>query len=1196
MLIISILFFHDTEADQQRVIVESDYGELVVHPGQEADYVFTVENNGTVSDRYLIEISREYQWDTSVVVIVLESNGELLPYTVTETGVLTTEGLPAGDRIFVQVRIFIPMLTGNDEWNSDHGLDSGDFSTISLWAYSMGDDFTSAGTDQFEARMTAYHGVGIETYPDSRSVSTIGEEGDRIALYQLSITYLSNDGLGDVIRLGVVSGVSPQWGVFLNYFVFNPHKPGQVFNTTLSVVAPVGMEWTSDPWEVQVRGWVNSGNGTTISTFTYLKKTGKVSIFVEGSTVTCDPGQRVPFQISVQNLGNTRDSFSMVISSQKQSHWIEMDSNETEQVNPYETTDFSIRILVPTLGAPPNGSLVNFSISAFSNLSGGVVNDTIRFSVLVGITRNASIQLTTTSSILVLPEETRKFGVTLINTGNLPEEIRVHLELNIKIDGVPYNDRITLWNVVISREREFLQIGESFSSEIAITASNKILLGERVNITIRAVPTKSSKDPSNFEAVNGTVIVGNYTEISIIPESQIQHGKPNETVEHPIIIRNDSDHNISINGSSSGNLFLNITNDKNTEMEYWLWTPSNFTILPYTESKIYIFLKIPRMALAHTYYNLSVNIKGYYNITKEIAVKVTQVFEVELKFMDTSHKIIQGTKTNYTLTVLNNGNGKDVVELKIFGTEEYWKISFQNSTISIEPYSEKSISVYVTSPSTNEYHGRSGEGVRYLINATSTYSYYEIFTPFTYLTFIGVEPPEDTLRSYYTFDPNLSNETYSIGTVHGYCYQEKSIIYTFTFMNLGEGPDTMFVVPEMFPPSYINITLRHESGEEITGSFTAPDYVPITLYLEIHVSTIVSPFAIDTSPLYFKINSPVGSASFSIKTEILYLDLYIQKIEVPTSLAEGNEVEVKIIVSTASGLSDSTSDIYWIDYVINIRIVGYFDGDRVFEHIIDSLKIGATTIVTITWKTPALNWNEKEKKDFLSVHIEDYETYQGDVETYKDNNQMRNKVTIRDAYLTDRSNMESITSLSLFITLMIMGFFIYSKIGKLLLRKKQRRKSFYVLTSVIMALLWGSIFNFPWQYAFGDGNTAGLFLSYLSIIVVFPCLIIFISNRTRSTRIVGISSIIMFPLYLIALSAGAGIDAILQTFVSTIDLEISGNVIAFPLWYLILIYFAFGILMNNWMKQRYNATKKFIEDIDSGLNSAIMELRGRRHV
>ena len=1191
IILVALCISTSSSGESERVKVTGIDGDLLVHPGQNARYNFSVKNNATVSDRYLLEIALEYAWEGEVISITSEANGEPVSFIGSETGMITTTGLPAGKGLLVEIMIHIPMLGGDEDWNTQNGLMSGSYCTISLWASSMSDDFTSKGTDKFEARMAAHHNVALEAVPDTLFVTTVGEESERIANYALKATYLSNDGNGDVVFLDVSTEIPSLWNVFLGESVFFSPAPGMTFNTSLSVVAPVGEEWTPEPLLVGVRGEVTSGNGSEVTTRTYLKKTGRASLFVENDTVICNPGEQVKHPLSIQNLGNAEDSFAISIMEGEESHWIILESNLTEPVQPFDITEFFIYILVPTEGAPPYGSTMNFTISATSDLSKDGETDSITLKVVVGIRRNSSMTIFGDTNGVVLPGKNLSFESLMTNTGNLPEELYVSMEKVVDIEGIHHESRADDWGIESSLERRFLQIGESVDLTITILAPDNALMGERLNVTIRAVPTLSNMREEEFQGINISVVTGNLTEIHIIPLEALISAGPNETVRHTLIIQNKSDHNITLNNSNTKGLDVNISFAGEGKLDHWVWMPSNLSIRPYSSSRIYLFTRIPPRALADTDYGITIAIEGYYRTSTDISLRVSQAYEINIHFPDTSHKIIQGRKTSYTLVIENLGNGVDVVELSVKNSVDYWRTSLRKTSLSIGAFTNREISVDVFSPSQNQYHGNPGEYARFLINATSKGAYSEVYTPNTYLSFIGVDSPSSPMDSYYTFDPNLTNDSYRLGTIQGYCYGNKTITYEFTFMNLGEGDDTEFIIPDISSPSYMDISVTMGNGVGVSGSFKAQEYLPIPLKLHIRINPITEPPRSQKEPIIFRISSPSSSNSILIYTRILYLDLFFQKVDIPSEVHEGKEVEVCLTVKASFGLFEIDSGYDGIDLIRNLKIVGYFDGKRILSHTIERLRIGEGSDIKMIWRIQTLRWNEKEKEDDLIIKIEEYSTYQGEVEQYRDNNQRKNKVVVRDAYMTDQANMDAMTSFAVFLVLLVLGWLVVARFGGYLIKKEKTDRAFFLLFALLFALMWGSIFNLPWHYLFGDGNWTGLFLSYLTLFVIFPLLLILIARKTRSYPIVEMCALMVLPFYLIAVSAGAGIEAVEEAISSSMVISGFGFNLEFPVVYIIPFYLIIGWMINHRMVSRYNLIVGMIKDVRQDLLERSMEAR-----
>lgn len=1190
LFFIWVIISSPASGESERVNITALDGNMLVHPGECEDYTFRVHNNGTTSDRYLITIALEFSWSGEVQQIVREDTGNTITFTATESGVLTTEGIPSGKNLLVSVSITVPMLRGDEEWNRENGLLEGEFATISLWAYSMSDNFTSKGTDRFVVRMGAFHSADITLLKREDWVATVGEESERIAVYPVMVTYLANDGKKDNLHIEIVEGNYGLWDVFIQDKDFYLATPGEVFQTSVSVVAPVGEEWSSDPHYVTVRCEVDSGNGSEATAITYLKKAAGVSLFADNTTVMCNPGESVFFPLKVQNLGNTQDVIALFVEKGKETHWLTLESNATGPLSPFELITANLTIHIPTEGAPPYGTEKNFTITALSNLSAGTRRDSLSIHVIVGVKRNATITAIGNLNAKLLPSEKTRFNVVMKNTGNLPEDIYLSVERFVYIDGLLVTARRENWSIESSVEKEYLEVGESTIVTITVTAPVDGLLGENLTLVLRAVPLKSINNLQDFPSINATAIVGNLTDIVVVPLLPQREGGPNETLNHTLTVQNRSNHNITLNLTHTSGLFLNLSG-ANSRIKYWFWMPTPLIIRPYSNSTIYLYTKIPSDAIAYTEFNLTILLEGYFQTNTHIHIQVSQLYKIRLYFSDTSHKILPGRTTNYTLIIQNKGNGPDVVNLSVRNKVSYWNTSLEFTSISLSPFSTRFLTVSVIAPGILEYKGRAADGARFLVNATSKGAFDESYTPYTYLSILSVEPSPYPEKSYYTFDPNMANDTFTLGTIHGYCYENRTITFAFTFMNLGEGDNTNFVIPEIHAPSYMKLSITRNDGTPVEGSFTAREYMPVPLFLHVTLLPITSPLNITKEPLMFRINSQDATALVYIYIDPLYLDLYFQIVQMPDEVPESREIAIHLVVNASSGPFLVHAYHERIDFVYNIQIVGYIDGEKVFNGTIERLEVGKNAELNIRWRAPTMRWNEKEKSIKLEVVIADYSTYQGDVESVKTNNVRVTSLTLRDASLADYTTMDAVTSSVLLIILVLVEWLALTRFRGFVLHEKKTRKYLYPIFIVLFSLLWGTAFNLPWHYFFSNANDIALYLSYFTLFAVFPAVIYFVSKVTRSYWIVALSTFIVLPVYLLAVSIGAGPNAAWDAFFSNMLVSLPEFSFDFPVFYLVPLYFTFGMAMDYLMLRRYREIKEMIEGIRKELFSRMKKLR-----
>lgn len=1191
------------------IIVQTD-SVSTAEPGENFTLSYTITNNGSSATRYNISFALEYQWHSEIVSLLF--NKEEFPFNLTEYGVETISELPPKETLNLTLKLEIPKLTTSPEVNTQLGLDVGTKGTVALYVTPL-----SGVSETFhffrEITINPTHDILLETEVKEATIGTVGSEAERTAVFYLSVTHLANTEGADTLHLKVLKGDRRGWNIYFSENNLYNMKKFEQRNVTLSVISPPGFVVDDEfpYWIVWIQGeCLSSGRNMSLRFNLSLKKEGGVNLYIkEQSHLVVVPGIESVFNVTLQNLGNYEDSFSLIYSCENYPYWVRLSPTLTKPLQVLENTTIQVFVLVSSSHPPLAGSTDTITLRAFSQLSGGKVEDSLTLTYEIGEKVDITIK----------PEKEiyfEKGGVNITipfylkNIGNCEANFSLNIKENVSYHGEPLplavrEGRKVKWNVRISNLWLFLKPHEEKTVFLTVGTPLKGFFTETNLITLTASYLNGLGSFSNDSEVEVS-IKKNY-DFDLDAEKPLTQGKPGELLSHSFSLTNKCNFPLRVIGSTSesegrnsraqkenGSATLTITSSLGWEISPEF--PLVFNLSPFESARLHFQSKVKEDAAKGTVEKIEIQLSYKENNltfleSAEVKVVVEQIFKISLSTTDTEHKIVPGGSTTYKLTIHNQGNGEDTIRLNVTEIPPEFNVILSTSEIVLDAFSSETKNLTITLAPLSENTPPWNSKHRFKLTASSllnSEASYEFFTPWTYVSFLGIfeteNPTKAGMETIYKMDENTGELNDVVARVESYIYTNHSVAFSLRLYNIGFGNDTRFVIRDMLLPPFLSYKLSDSSFNELhEPKLVLNNFQEMQIYLifsaaDFNLSTILG-----VQPILFRVNIEGGEMenpksitnSLIINFHYLKLDIWLDRLRIEEDTLEGREVTVYTTLYLSEGevgKGPINSGIERIDYVKNISVEIYENNKYLKSIVIPQLLIGEKEEIEFQWKIPKLEWYEKGRRMKLKAVVKSYQCYQGDVDFNKENNQRENKFNVMDATLID------ITSTNRYISI-IAHIILIALLTHLLLQYtlkiKAHRPEFhyakiYVGTGLALSLLISLLFSFPWNTFFTVTSSAINFSLNLIFFMAFPFVAHHFGKIGKSKKrivLVGVLSVLILPLFILTVVLGAvfwrGFEGSIREFYFTLSrgsFQIIGTSIKIPLVTLFPLYLAVALI------------------------------------
>jgi len=1169
-------------------------GPASAEPRTSVSFSYTITNNGSSSTRYNISYGFEFAWRGVVESITYQ--GADMNFNTTEYGIVTHQPLPPRESIDLVFTIYVPALTNDPDLNQKRGLGAGTRATVSLFVSPLSLD-GEMGFHFSELTVLGTHDLILQADRLTAKLGTTGPAAKRTSVFFLSVVHVTNTEDTDDLSLQLLEGGEEGWSVHFSDDLLPSMEKFEQRNVTLSVTAPLGFIVTDEReyWLVSIKGEpLSSSKNASLEFNITLEKEGGVNLYTnEVRHRVVIPGAETVFNVTLQNVGNYEDNFSLSFQAQHYSYWIRLDRNVTGKLSVLENCSVHVIVLVSDAHPPLAGSEDTIELRAVSLLSQGLVSDSLLLSFELGPKINVSVK----------PEKTEYLEaggtnitvpVLLRNTGNCEASFSLELEENVSYRGERLatsirEKRLFPWKNVLSVNSVYLKADESKIVSLMVTAPLKGFYTESDIITITATHTGPGEPVfSNSSSVNVSITKSANFVLSIL--NTTAGGIPGDVLEHSLDLTSSCNFPLKVVSSTQtgenrggGGSGRSRAGEARSSQELELcslsflsslgWPvnlefPASFTLDPFESVLLHFESTIQAGAVNGTTNNISANLDfttSEYSISKttSLSVVVKQFFKLSISCPNSEHKIVPGGATNFEIVIHNEGNGIDTVLLNVTEIPDQFNSISKKALLTVEPFSSQNFVLTLsmsplsnTTPEWNSKHRAKIVAVSQL-NASSRSEFY---TPWMSVSFLGVFESEAfplaDIETLYEMDDDAGELNDVVTELETYIYNNKTIAIPLRIYNLGFGDGTRFIIRDMILPSFLSYSLMDTSFNVIKDSTLVLDnFQERKVYLLFTTTDFNITVALANPPLVFRMhiendvieNGKSVTNSFIVRFHYLKLDIWLDRLQIKGDVIEGRTVTISTILYLSEGEIGSgmiNSGIERIDKVKDIVIKLYQDNTLLATVVIPELTIAEREEeLNFRWEIPELEWYEKERGIKLKAVVVDYQCYQGYVDFNNENNRREDPFAIQDATVIDITSANRY--IAILIHLVLLGFLaqLILKVN-LKLDKRETKLNYARLTAgsgLATVLFVSLLFSLPWHIFYSTtGQTINRYLNII-FFLVFPLAAYQFGKLGRSKKrivLAGFLALSILPLFMSSVVLGAvfwrGVEESLYEFYTTL--------------------------------------------------------------
>ena len=604
--------------------------------------------------------------------------------------------------------------------------------------------------------------------------------------YTISITNFG--GKDDTIYLSYTS--TKTWFCNLNRTVVFL-KYGETANITLTVIPPFNAEAEeSQKIYVTVTSNGNTSRTDIITITTTIEQIHDFKISTEMTTYYGNPGEMANWTYIIENIGNGEDEVILLFNSSASTiplDWIFNPNDDKKWLEIGEIWYKKYYISIFENAKFNEEAIIVFDVS--SDLLENEILGSITLTVKTNKIPNLMIE-PETEIVSTDPNKVTSYNITIINNGNSEETFDLVL--------VGKSSEWVDWN------KQELTLKEDEQKEITvnITPEDSTLQGESI-LKIYAV-----QENNILSSYDVTIIVNQTHAVEMEIESFEGYIIPGETINYQIKLMNL--------GNKNDTIKLRITGENSD----WVSLDETLFDLDYKDHE-YAILLITAPIDSKAMYNPEIKIEAYSNNISlgfiEISAEVAQIYNISLTMEEKDLEVNHGQSVYYEINIINNGNGKDTVNLELFGINSNWGY-LNESIFEIGPFESKTITLTVNAPG-NVINGeksiidlqaiaKNGD-VSNIIKTTTTIKGLENTDPIAdfKLTYKNKEVTKIRIGEEITFDASSSTD------------EEGEIVeYRWDFGN-GEvryGEKVDYIYPEDTKPGEYTITLNLTDSNGVT--------------------------------------------------------------------------------------------------------------------------------------------------------------------------------------------------------------------------------------------------------------------------------------------------------------------------------------------------------------------------------------------
>ena len=506
------------------------------------------------------------------------------------------------------------------------------------------------------------------------------------------IEIFNKDSVENNVRLSLPFGYNG-WSASFDDDYF-PIAANSKVERILTVTVPDDEEpWSDNPITVEAefeeQGESEFANQTTIARQKFEVEITSLSNETE-ENITSDmlePGQSANYSLEIHNLGNYYDNFTF--EAEIPDGWtIEFSPMDVPLLVKNGTETIEIILTTSTNEKAYSQHQVTLRVYSIDNKT---AFDTVTLNITILRTRGVNVEVNL-SSLSLLPDEEKRIQVIVTNTGNWYENF------SLTLTPPPGMDNFSM--VLDQLEYAYVPF-EIMNFSLSITAPGPLdiqaFAGSSYQITIDV----DSSDRILNSDVSTDLTIDQYFKGEVIGASDV-YIKPDDLVEFEMTLTN------------LGNGFDDFTILSDLNEDNWTIT----FIIDTIEWESFIRELAPGYSITFTVRAISPEVgideskAGFVaraavgaisengeGFVQQFNMTVEQIFSTRIFVEHNDLRIIPEESVNYTITIINTGNGDDEITLGFNETPTYWELLVVGGrTFSLAYAEQKERTVKISSP------------------------------------------------------------------------------------------------------------------------------------------------------------------------------------------------------------------------------------------------------------------------------------------------------------------------------------------------------------------------------------------------------------------------------------------------------------------------------------------------------------------
>jgi len=415
--------------------------------------------------------------------------------------------------------------------------------------------------------------------------------------------------------------------------------PDQSDNITVTVTVPSKPLPSKGDYQIGILA-KSVGNESVTANLTLVmtvKQVHGVEVSSNVSVSYVDPGKSVSYNITVKNTGNGQDSFSLTKSGDH-TDWVTFSSSSIT-VDGGQSASVSMLVQVPS-----NAFSKTFVVRVNTRSQGdATVEQNLTLTTTINLLYGLELTPSETSKELTTPVSAF-FNMTIRNTGNSNDTMEFEA-VGARMDWVSFN-----------RSSVLLGPGNSTTVKVTISPPWAVPYDKLTGTYVHGVKVTSRGYSFATSTVNLTTKINIIYDFEVIPDTTSKTVGPGGRATFNFTVNN------------KGNIDDTYVLNSQTFTTWVEWNKNNVSILSASLDTIMMTVNVPS-GQANGDYTLTVEIKPLGNDTrkqtKNLVVKVSEIFGVSLTSEDRDKEAGQGSSVVYTVKVKNTGNVDEDIDLKI---------------------------------------------------------------------------------------------------------------------------------------------------------------------------------------------------------------------------------------------------------------------------------------------------------------------------------------------------------------------------------------------------------------------------------------------------------------------------------------------------------------------------------------------------